>query len=72
MGPCCSIQDMNSQLTSSQAARILGLSTERVRQLADQGQLRCADTPLGRLFASDDVEALRVKRSERLKEDTSE
>jgi DNA-binding transcriptional MerR regulator len=49
-------------LTSAQAARILDLSAERVRQLADTGVLACTTTPLGRLFKRSDVERLRAER----------
>jgi excisionase family DNA binding protein len=49
-------------LTASQAARLLGLSSERVRQLARQGRLKGHDTPLGRLYDRDDVEALKRER----------
>lgn len=54
-----------SLLTVSQAARALGLSSERVRQLADKGQLPAINTPLGRLFRPDDIAALARKRNER-------
>jgi hypothetical protein len=37
-------------LATSEAARRLGLSPERVRQLADVGKLDCERTALGRLF----------------------
>jgi excisionase family DNA binding protein len=49
-------------LTVSQAARILGLSAERVRQLASTGRLASIVTPLGRLFAVADVERLVERR----------
>jgi len=43
-------------LTSSQVARELGLSTERVRQLARNGVLPPkSTTPLGRLWDPDEV-----------------
>ena len=43
------------QLTTSQAARILGVSSERVRQLHRAGKLGATETPLGMLF---DVQAV--------------
>lgn len=49
-------------LTTSATARILGVSAERVRQLADSGALRCERTALGRLFDPDDVTALAARR----------
>jgi DNA-binding transcriptional MerR regulator len=49
-------------VTSSQAARELGVSPERVRQLAKEGRLAAIDTPLGRLFDPADVERLRLER----------
>jgi excisionase family DNA binding protein len=39
----------NGWLSMSQAARLLGLSTARVRQLISDGQLRAERTVLGRL-----------------------
>jgi hypothetical protein len=42
-------------LTTSQAARWLGLSAERVRQLSDRGDLACQRTPLGRLYEPDEL-----------------
>jgi len=45
----------DEMLTTSQAARRLGLSSERIRQLSDQGALRCQRTPLGRLYHADDL-----------------
>lgn len=38
-------------LTVSQAARLLGLSVSRVRQLTDAGELVCRRTALGRLIS---------------------
>ena len=50
---------------ASAAARRLGVSAERVRQLEREGQLKAQLTPLGRLFKVDDVEALARARRER-------
>ena len=44
-------------LTRGQAAALLGLSPERVRQLAAADILPSQRTPLGRLFQLSDVEA---------------
>jgi len=37
-------------LTTSDVARLLGVSSDRVRQLARTGQLPYSQTPYGRLF----------------------
>ena len=55
--------------TPAQAAGVLGLSTERVRQFARAGRLPCVQTPLGRLFDADAVDAMaqeRARQSSRL------
>jgi hypothetical protein len=52
-------------LSPSQAANRLGLSTQRVRQLAECGRLGSIVTPLGRLLAADDVERLVAARAAR-------
>lgn len=44
-------------LRPSQVASRLELSVSRIRQLADAGQLACIDTPYGRLFREDVVQA---------------
>jgi len=44
------------QLTVGQAARTLGLSPERVRQLVRQGRLPATPTPYGRLFNRADLD----------------
>ncbi len=55
--------DMTSEaLTTSEAARLLGLSAERVRQLADSGILPCKRTALGRLFDPKAVDAVAASR----------
>jgi len=41
--------------STSQTARVLGLSSRRVNQLSDAGQLACVRTPIGRLFPRDRV-----------------
>lgn len=50
--------------TTSQAARVLGISAERVRQLAARGALPSSRTPLGRLYSRAAVEALAARRRE--------
>ncbi len=55
--------DMTSEaLTTSGAARLLGVSAERVRQLADTGVLPCKRTALGRLFDPEAVAAVAASR----------
>ena len=57
-------------LSPAQAARILGLTPTRIRQLTTSGQLRHERTAIGRLIDPEAVEALRVER-ERKKVGTS-
>ena len=52
-------------LSPAQAARELGLTPQRVRQLLVSGQLRYQATPLGRLIDADAVKALRIEREQR-------
>ena len=47
---------------TAQAARICGLSEQRIRQLAVAGVLPCEETPLGRLFAVDELHAFVAQR----------
>lgn len=49
-------------LTTSEAARLLGVSAERVRQLADAGTLPCKRTALGRLFDPEAVASVAASR----------
>ena len=53
---------MRSQLTSDEAADLLGLTRHRVVQLFNDGILPGVKTPRGLLFNSQDVAALRRKR----------
>jgi excisionase family DNA binding protein len=52
-------------LTPAQAARILGVTTQRVRQLTQDGRLIFMQTPLGRLLDRESVEQLRLARESR-------
>lgn len=54
--------DLSKMMSVGEAARLLGVSPDRVRQLADRGQLRCVWAPHGRLFDRADVEALAEAR----------
>ena len=51
-------------LTPAQAARELGLTPQRVRQLADGGHLAYTMTPLGRLLDPADVARLAQERAQ--------
>ncbi len=51
--------------STSEAARALGLSAERVRQLAKAGVLPRQQTALGRLYDRAAVEALAARRRQR-------
>jgi excisionase family DNA binding protein len=53
------------QLTVGQAARTLGLSPERLRQLVRQGRIPAIATPYGRLFNRTDLDHfLTARRSQ--------
>ena len=49
-------------LTTSQAARVLDVSAERIRQFAAQGALKSTATPLGKLYDPADVHRLAEER----------
>lgn len=51
------------QLSTTQAARELGVSSVYVRKLANEGRIPVEVTPLGRLYDADAVHALAVERS---------
>lgn len=57
--------------TTSEAARELKISAERVRQLADAGVLPCRKTGLGRLFDAAAVQALAAQRRQANRADGS-
>ncbi len=50
------------RLSTGQAARLLGISAQRVHQLAASGTLAFELTPLGRLFTAEEVERYRQVR----------
>ncbi len=56
------------KLTSGQTARRLGISTQRIHQLAAAGQLAFEETPLGRLFLLEDVDQYQRLRLARLRQ----
>lgn len=51
-------------LTSVQAGRLLGVGAERMRQIANAGEVPVMYTPLGRLFRMRDIEELIERRGE--------
>ena len=54
-------------MTTSEVARALGLSSARIRQLLQAGELPYRQTALGRLVDPEDVAWLRVEREPRQK-----
>ena len=60
--------DRKGWLTPAQAARVLQISAERVRQLVRAGRLRAVLTPLGRLLPRAEVEAEAERRRQRAAE----
>ncbi len=58
------VKTMDHFVLPSEAARLLGLSVQRVRQLVDQGRLAARRGPRGmRLIERKALEALREQRS---------
>jgi hypothetical protein len=53
---------MNEWVSAAQAARILGVTSARVRQLTLRGRLLYVQTPLGRIYSRHDVERLAQMR----------
>ena len=53
---------LDDLLLVSEAARILGISAQRLRTLADQGHVACVRTPFGRLFERGELERFRATR----------
>ena len=58
--------DLSMTVGPSSAARILGVSTQHVKRLADAGKLHPTTTPLGRLFDRAEVERLAAERASAL------
>lgn len=58
------LADVEDLITPAQAGRLLGVTSERVRQLADSGRLPVVRSPLGRLFSRTDVEMLAKTRAQ--------
>ena len=54
--------DPGQMLRPSEAARVVGLSPQRIRQMADAGQLPCVRSPWGRLVPAEAAIALAEKR----------
>lgn len=60
--PSGSEADQPPFLTRGEAARLLHLSPERVRQLTLNGRLPFHPTPLGRLYAREDLQRFLAER----------
>jgi hypothetical protein len=54
---------LGEYLTPSEAGRELGVTGQRMGQLADEGRIRCVKTKLGRLFLPGDVARLAAERA---------
>ena len=62
-GPVVPLAALNDWLSTSQAARELGLSQQRILQMAESGDFGpVANTVHGRLFNPDAVDAVRQSR----------
>ena len=55
--------DLDEYVSLAHAGTLLGVSSQRIRQLADSGRLEAIRTPLGRLVTRESVEALRAQRA---------
>jgi hypothetical protein len=60
--------DFQGTLTPAQAARKLGLSVERIRQMVRYGQLVPIRTPLGMLFKADDIDSVAKRRADKARQ----
>jgi hypothetical protein len=56
-------QQIDEMVTPAQAARLLNLTPEWIRQLANAGELPVTWTALGRLFSVRDREAFKKRRA---------
>lgn len=56
--------DYMAMLTAGQATRILGVSSEYLRQLAVAGRIPSTNTPYGRLYKPQDVEHFQQTREQ--------
>lgn len=57
-------------LTTGQAARLLGLSEQSVRDFVRRGLLRAVQTPLGAIVDEEDAHRLAAKREQQHRERT--
>ena len=62
LGPQSETTEKPEWLTPTEAGWLIGVSSERIRQLAKSGELPYFASPLGRLFRTADVEALIASR----------
>ena len=49
-------------MSTSEAARVLGVSSETLRLWARQGRIPFADTPIGRLYAAEVIHDMAAAR----------
>lgn len=52
-------------LGPSEAARIIGVSPQRIQQLAREGRISCIETSLGRLYERHEIDRLIAEREAR-------
>jgi hypothetical protein len=55
----------DSWLSPAQAARVIGVTPQRIRQLMRSGELKSSETPLGRILPRDEVERYARERAEK-------
>ena len=54
--------EMAEWVSPAEAARMLGVTTSRIRQLSLAGRLRFQQTPMGRTYWRSEIEALADER----------
>lgn len=57
--------EMSEWLSPAQAARMLGVTTSRIRQLSLAGHLHFEQTPMGRIYRRSEIERLAASRPTR-------
>ncbi len=59
------MEKLENYVGAGEAAQILQVSSQRVRQLLSQGRLEYLQTPIGRLILRTEVERLALERAEK-------